>query len=145
MTLITSSISPIFNSSSSSVFAVMDGLNLNHCLPSIDLQQPGLAIHVEQKVKAIEFEGMVALNYKFLNSLHRLDDHPLNIRESTVSGSNSHSTLDYGILGKHEVLQVVEKPFPSDSLHVRRRIHVDCHVREMFVFVNQCLHKLSRS
>lgn len=49
------------------------------------------------------------------------------------------------VLAEHEVLEVVQEPFASDSFDVGGRVHVDGHVGEVLVCVEQQLHRFSVS
>ena len=54
------------------------------CLPAVDLEQPGLAVGVEEEVVAVELEGVRAVSDQFLDGLEGLDDGALHVGEGVV-------------------------------------------------------------
>lgn len=51
----------------------------------------------------------------------------------------------YAVLREHEIFEIIQKPFSSDSFDISGRINVDGHIGEVFVYIRSQLQRLSRS
>jgi hypothetical protein len=77
---------------------------------------------------------MMTVNYKLLHGFHRLYNAALDVSKRHICSLNSQPKLQALILRQHEILQVIEKPFPSDPLHIGWSIDIDGYIGKMFIY-----------
>ncbi len=53
-------------------------------VPSVDLEEPGLAIRIEKEVVSVELIRVVAMGDQFLHCFECFDNASLNIRKSII-------------------------------------------------------------
>jgi hypothetical protein len=85
-------------------------------VPSVDFEQPGLAVGVEEKVVAVEFEAVVGLRDQFLHCPHGLDDAPLNVRKGIVGLVDPNSGWREGYLESMKFLSLSRNHLPPMRL-----------------------------
>ena len=85
-------------------------------VPAVDLQQPGLAIGVEEEVIAVELEGVRAVGDQFLDCLEGLDDGPLDVGEGFVGLLEAEPAWAWGYLLSMKFLRLSRNHFPPMRL-----------------------------
>lgn len=68
----------------------------------------------------------MTVDHQLLDCSHGFYNASLDIRECVICFLNAN-------LRQHKILQIIQKPFPTNSLHISGGIHIDGNISKMFI------------